>query len=366
MEVLLPVSIGEALDKLTILDIKIEKISDERKKDCQKEYDVLDSSLQQYRLKYSYFYKLLKEINLEIWNLQDKFHGKNLPTEEAGILCKQILEENDRRFRVKAKLNNICQSNLREQKGYAKKRAFVYTHLGLGDMFWMNGAVRYLSTCFDEIILVCKEKYRENVTLMYSDDPTIQLFCLPGEQLLPPFPAAKWYNTADNMTMYACGYHIPHPRIYEFPFCFYDDMNLPREFQKQYFHIPTLLAAEELYKKIAEKQPTYILVHQQSQNKKLKIWEKLYQERPETLLLDFNENHYPLGHKFYEVANLLLNIPLLHYKTLIENAIELHMIESSIYCMASHLDLSKVSKKLCYEAFDNSNERIGVFATGNL
>jgi hypothetical protein len=42
------------------------------------------------------------------------------------------------------------------------------------------------------------------------------------------------------------------------------------------------------------------------------------------------------------------------------------MIESSIYCMASHLDLSKVSKKLCYEAFDNSNLRIGIFDTGIL
>jgi hypothetical protein len=279
---------------------------------------------------------------------------------------KQILEENDRRFRVKAKLNTVCSSNLREQKGYAKKRAFIYTHLGLGDMFWMNGAVRYLSTCYDELIVVCKEKYRENVKLMYSDDPTIQFFFLPGDQLLPPFPAAKWYNTADNMTMYACGYHIPHPRIYEFPFCFYDDMNLPREYQKKYFHIPTLPASEELFKTISEKELNYILIHQQSQYKKLPIWEKLYSEQPEILLLDLNENHYPVGHKFYELAQRVLNIPLLYYKTLMEHAKEIHMLESSIYCMASHLDLSKVSKKLCYDAFDNSNLRIGVFATGTL
>lgn len=366
MEVLLPVSIGEALDKLTILDIKIEKISDERKKDCQKEYDVLDVSLKVYREKYSYFYKLLREINLEIWNLQDKFHGKDLPTEEAGKICKQILDENDRRFRVKAKLNTICSSSLREQKGYAKKRAFIYTHLGLGDMFWMNGAVRYLSTCYDEIIVVCKEKYRKNVALMYSDDPTIQLFCLPGEQLIAPFPQAKWYNTAENMTMYACGQHIPYGRIYEFPFCFYDDLSIPRDYRTKYFHIPTLPESETLYKTISEKQKDYILIHQQSQFKKLTIWEKLFHEQPDTLLLDLNENHYPSGHKFYELANLVLNIPLLHYKTLMEHAKEIHMIESSIYCMASHLDLSKVSKKVCYEAFDNSNERIGVFSTGKL
>jgi hypothetical protein len=363
MEVLLPVSVGEALDKLTILDIKIEKISDERKRDCEKEYTVLDSSLKEYREKYSYFYKLLREINLEIWNLQDKFHGKDLPVEEAGKICKEILEENDRRFRVKAKLNTICSSNLREQKGYGKKRAFVYTHLGLGDMFWMNGAVRYLSTCYDEIILVCKEKYQKNVALMYSDDPTIKLFCLPGDQLLPPFPEAVWYNKTENMMMYGCGQHV-RSQIYDFPFCFYDDMGIPREYQKKYFHIPTLPEAEELYKKFSSH--NYILVHQQSQFKRLPIWEKLHSEQPETLILDLNENHYSPEDKFYELAQLVLNVPLLHYKTLMENAKEIHMLESSIYCMASHLDLSKVSKKLCYEAFDNSNLRIGVFETGTL
>ena len=37
----LPVSIGEALDKLTILDIKYEMIKDSRRDDCKKEYDML-------------------------------------------------------------------------------------------------------------------------------------------------------------------------------------------------------------------------------------------------------------------------------------------------------------------------------------
>ena len=37
----LPVSLGEAIDKLTILDIKLDKINDNRKNDVQKEYDLL-------------------------------------------------------------------------------------------------------------------------------------------------------------------------------------------------------------------------------------------------------------------------------------------------------------------------------------
>ena len=41
-------------------------------------------------------------------------------------------------------------------------------------------------------------------------------------------------------------------------------------------------------------------------------------------------------------------------------------VESSFYCFASHLDLSRVSKKVCYLPHDNSANRIGVFETGYL
>ena len=165
-EITLPVSLGEALDKLTILDIKCSKIRDEeRKASALKEYTVLLTSLQEYVTKYAWHYKILREVNLSIWDQQDKFHGLESakPTEvELGRICSVILDDNDRRFRVKAKINHIAASSLREVKGYAKKKAFIYGHLGLGDMFWLNGAVRYLSTCYDETLIVCKRKYKAN------------------------------------------------------------------------------------------------------------------------------------------------------------------------------------------------------------
>ena len=77
-EICLPVSLGEALDKLTILEIKLQKIQDvARRQDVQKEYDVLLSSLQSYVTAFSYHYRILKEVNLAIWEIQDVFHGKH-------------------------------------------------------------------------------------------------------------------------------------------------------------------------------------------------------------------------------------------------------------------------------------------------
>jgi DNA gyrase/topoisomerase IV subunit A len=361
----LPVSLGEALDKLTILDIKLQKIKDSRRDDVQKEYDLLDKTLEIYRNRYAYYYKLLKEINLEIWELQDKFHGKNTTAEEGAAICKKILDENDRRFRVKAKLNHATSSTLKEQKGYAKRRAFVYGHLGLGDMFWMNGAVRYLATAYDEVAVVCKERNKVNVAAMYADDPTIHPFIIEDDYILHPFHLKRKIIEDQGVTIYSCGQHIQAP-IYEFPHSFYDDFGLDRSIRTRYFHVPENSEAIQLYLAISSVSPKYIVVHQQSSSKTLPIWDAVNKKNPNIPILDVNTNHYSKGHPFHEIAELIVGKPLLHYKTLLELATEIHLLESSLYCFASHLDLSTVKGLYCYDAYDKSNERLGVFLTAKL
>jgi hypothetical protein len=361
----LPVSLGEALDKLTILDIKLQKIRDDRRQDVQKEYDLLDTTLKSYRLKYAYYYKLLKEINLEIWELQDNFHGKDTTAEQGAVICKKILEENDRRFRVKAKLNHAAASSLKEQKGYAKRRAFVYSHLGLGDMFWMNGAVRYLATAYDEVVVVCKERNKANVAAMYADDPTIHIFPIEDDYVLHPFPVKRQIIEEQGVTVYACGQHIPAP-IHDFPHSFYDDFGLDRSIRSRYFHVPESPESLQLYAAVSAVSPTYIVVHQQSSTKTLPIWDHINQGREDTLILDVNKNHYHSCHPFYLVAEQVVGKPMLQYKTLLEHATEIHLLESSLYCFASHLDLTAVRGRYCYDAYDNSNERLGIFTTASL
>ena len=364
-EIVLPVSLGEALDKLTILDIKLQKIKDAAKKqDVQKEYDVLMNSLRSHVEAYPYHYRILREVNLAIWEIQDRFHGKDTPADEGARLCREILLENDRRFRVKAKINALSNSVLREQKGYAAKRAFVYTHLGLGDMVWMNGAVRYLATAYDEVHVVCKKKYENNAAAMYADDPSIKLYLVNDDIDLHPWPIRRYYFAEQGFTVYSCGFFAPKPdkAIYELPYSFYDDMAIPREIRTSYFHVPRTEAAKELAG--AFKVP-YIVVHQQSSVQKLKIVEKLRKGETQ-LILDLNENHYKPTDPEYALAELVVNKPLLDYTYLMEGAAELHMIESSIYCLASHLELSKVQKRICYAPWGGNAERLGVFETGSV
>jgi len=366
-DIVLPVSLGEALDKLTILDIKMEKIQDPvRKHDVEKEYNLLRNSLDSYVSAFPYHYRILKEVNLAIWEIQDRFHGKDTAAEEGAKLCREILLENDRRFRVKAKINALANLALREQKGYAKKRALVYTHLGLGDMYWMNGAVRYLSTAYDEVLVVCKRRNEANAAAMYADDPTIKLLVIQDDIDLHPWPVKRHFFADQGYTVYSCGFFAPRPdrAIYDLPNSFYDDMAVPRHIRQSYFHVPRTSAATALAAEFFG--VPYIIVHEESSVKKLPIGKKLLAAGEKRLILDLNKNQYESTHTFYEMAQKVVNKPLLDYTALMEGADELHMIESSIYCLASHLDLSKVRRRLCYDPWGGDAERLGVFTTGEV
>jgi len=360
-EITVKCSIGECLDKLTILDIKCDKIKDERREECLKEYNVLLETLKPYVDTYAYHYRILKEINLTIWNLQEHIHKDTNLIKTYG----EVLKENDRRFRVKKQINTAANSSLKEQKGYFKSSCFGFFHLGLGDQFWCNGAVRYLATCYDETVVVVKKNNEAVVRAMYLDDPSIKLYVIKDDMDLYPFAPKKHYLEDEGYKVYSCGYHVTdkQPMIYDFPFSFYDDMNIPREYRQSYFYVAPYKESLELYNIIVKHTKEYILIHQNSSQKQIDIFGSL---KTDKLVLDINTNHYNKEHPYYYLAELVVNKPMLFYKELVEGAKEIHCIESSFYCYASHLDLSKVEKKVCYLPHDDSANRIGVFSTGVL
>ena len=65
----LSVSLGEAIDKLTILDIKLDKIKDNRRIDVQTEHDLLYEKLSHFLIKHNDLYQSMKKVNLIIWNM---------------------------------------------------------------------------------------------------------------------------------------------------------------------------------------------------------------------------------------------------------------------------------------------------------
>ena len=181
MSIKLEISLGEAIDKLTILDIKRDKILDNRKNDVENEFDYLLTELNMYVTKYQYYYKILKKTNLEIWDLQDTLRGDGCNKDDFYGICDEILNLNDSRYLIKKKLNELSNSQLKEQKGYKLR--------GLNILFGcntdattidiLNGAIRYYSFFYDEINLIPKSSECEiQIGQMFKDDPFIKVHSL--------------------------------------------------------------------------------------------------------------------------------------------------------------------------------------------
>ena len=116
------VSIGEAIEKLSILHLKMKKIVDKNKKrEIQKEIDCLQECAS-YTQKYKYFYNLLIYINEKIWDLTDIV--KTNPINYARI-SKDIFDYNQKRFRIKNWFNLLTNSNIKEQKSYQITNCFI-------------------------------------------------------------------------------------------------------------------------------------------------------------------------------------------------------------------------------------------------
>jgi hypothetical protein len=175
-KVVVEISVGEALDKLSILEIKKDKIKDEEKlKHVSKEHTYLSSQLEEGMLKnYAFYYSILKKVNEEIWDLQDRIRSEKMESGEHNKLTDEILDLNDSRFLVKNKLNLICNSNFLEQKGYGQRRlTFDLRGTEFAHALILNAAVRYYSTFYDVVNLIIDEENLDKIRSVYSDDSSI-------------------------------------------------------------------------------------------------------------------------------------------------------------------------------------------------
>ena len=125
-KILSEISAGELLDKISILEIKLEKIKDKAdQEEINKEYKILkevqNSSLEVTE-KLKTLFKEIKEVNLNLWNIEDKLRicEKNKDFGKTFIeLARSVYLNNDKRSKIKLEINKILDSNIREIKQYA-------------------------------------------------------------------------------------------------------------------------------------------------------------------------------------------------------------------------------------------------------
>jgi hypothetical protein len=118
------VSNGEIIDKLTILQIKLERINDaSRLRNLKKEYDELVKSTTSIMNNADPLYKALYDVNCELWDIED--HIRDLDRKQDFgkdfiSTARSVYFKNDRRAELKKEINIRTASGLFEEKSYEK------------------------------------------------------------------------------------------------------------------------------------------------------------------------------------------------------------------------------------------------------
>ena len=124
-KILVEVSVGELLDKISILEIKQEKIKDpEKLKFINAEHSILKDQLDKNIKsdeKLKKLYQSLKDINAKLWVIEDdkrQYEKEKDFTEKFIRLSRDVHFLNDNRAKIKLEINNLTGSKIKEIKEY--------------------------------------------------------------------------------------------------------------------------------------------------------------------------------------------------------------------------------------------------------
>ena len=122
--ILAPVSLGELIDKITILEIKQVFMTGIKLKNVHKELKLLKNLIQDKNLEIDIdLINNLKEVNKNLWKIEDKIRIKE-KNQEFDIdfieLARSVYKENDKRSSIKKEINLQYHSELVEEKSYDK------------------------------------------------------------------------------------------------------------------------------------------------------------------------------------------------------------------------------------------------------
>ena len=123
MKILCDISLGELVDKMTILMIKVERIPDQSKIElAKKELTLLEATLNSFKLQgMSSYLDRLKSVNEELWIIEDDIREKETVSKfdrEFIDLARAVYKTNDLRFEIKKEININFGSEIVEVKSY--------------------------------------------------------------------------------------------------------------------------------------------------------------------------------------------------------------------------------------------------------
>jgi len=117
-----PISIGELIDKITILEIKKNKLQNSKLENVLKELSFLRKLMEKHQIEINDdLFNKLKDINLILWNIEDQIRikEKNKEFDNTFIeLARSVYFKNDKRAEIKKSINRLSNSEITEEKFY--------------------------------------------------------------------------------------------------------------------------------------------------------------------------------------------------------------------------------------------------------
>ena len=138
MRIQAPVSVGELLDKITILQIKLERLKGPAQGNVARELALLNQIKSDAKLTSAEVATLmveLKAINTALWDIEDQIREFEARGDFGSTFietARSVYKMNDRRAAIKQRINVVCKSEIVEEKSYTKSRNQQTGTLGNG------------------------------------------------------------------------------------------------------------------------------------------------------------------------------------------------------------------------------------------
>ena len=171
---LIEISPGEALDRLSILEIKKVNIRDEsRVFEINKELQQYDN-IEPVKNKYIIYYKLLYYLNQKIWNRTNEIKELVIYDDQYAKLSFNIFELNQQRFRMKNIINHLEKAHIKEQKSYSQK-SILYLHDENTSFEELMSILFYLLLSYDNVHIIESEYITEYKLSILSLLPSLEI-----------------------------------------------------------------------------------------------------------------------------------------------------------------------------------------------
>ena len=196
---LIEISEGEALDRLSILEIKKANITEEsRLVEVEKELQQYDK-IQSIKNKYSIYYKLLYYVNQKIWDRTNAIKEKITFDEQYALWSFDIFEWNQQRFRMKDIVNRLENATIKEQKSYSKK-SILYLHNEQTSFEEIMFRLFYLLLSYDNVQLIDSEQIAEYKLSILSLLPSLNILTSKNDNIQIIY--TNEIQLTDNMKQY--------------------------------------------------------------------------------------------------------------------------------------------------------------------